>query len=130
MATISVPQHAFTGAVLLSGTVLPKSADLTIPVSFLGFEINFEVKGLQPNTTANSAGWEANVYRSTDGGGTYETVPSYSRVIARNPAATDQVSITIPGGQWLLRLTSAGSCTTTWSFLVGTADILTGVLNT
>jgi len=130
MATVSVPQHAFFSQLLGAGTVLPKSSDMSFTLSFVGFECNFYVEGVQPNTANISAGWEVNVYRSTDNGSNYETVPSYSRVITRNPNVKDRASITVPAGQWAIRITSAGSAATTWSFYAGTADIITSVLNT
>lgn len=129
MATYSEPQTVYLST-LLAGTVLPKSSDMTVLVSVDGWEGNFRVEGVQPNTANVSAGWEVNVYRSVDNGTSYETTPSYGFSIARNPNVKESRAITLPQpGVYAIRITSAGSAAATWSFTIPTWNVVTNVAN-
>lgn len=52
--------------------------------------------------TSVSNAQDVSVYRSTDGGANYESVPLYAFSISQNPAATDRVSFNLSTGQYIL----------------------------
>lgn len=128
MATVSTPVHAYVASPVPT-TAMGQSSNLTVALSVAGFEAWVPIQGHQPNTANISAGLEIYAYRSTDGGSTYETVASVSTSIARNPNATDQKSIRLESGYWLLRIISGGNVAATFSCAVNTFDVLTAIVN-
>lgn len=129
MATVvSTPQFAY-GAALISGTAIAASSNATVSFYVGGFEARVPFVGVQPNTANISAGWEMYAYRSTDGGNTYETVATVAMTIARNPNITDRKTIVLEAGQWLLRLVSGGNVAATYSFSIGTVEMITAIIN-
>lgn len=129
--TVSTPVLAYMAAPLASGTAAGQSAGFTIAITVPGWEAVIEFQGLQPNTSAISAGPEIDAHRSADAGLTYETVPSIVRSIARTQAGSDRITIALPTGWWMLRGISGGAGGTygTSSFWINTIQHVTAVQN-
>jgi hypothetical protein len=128
VATVSTPVHAFLAAPM-AGTAMGQSANLSLRLSVAGFEAVVPIVGVQPNTANISAGWEVYAYRSTDEGATYETVASAGMSIARNPNTSDRTTLRLDTGHWVIRVVSGGNVAATFSFSVGTVDVLTAIAN-
>jgi hypothetical protein len=123
---MAAPIHAYLSSII-TGTAIGRSAQLTVPLSFNGFEGWVPFHGIQPNTSSLSAGWEAYGYRSTDGGNSYETVASASFVITLGQSANDRKDMRLESGYWLLKIISGGNTAVTFSFDIGTVDVITGI---
>lgn len=123
--TVYTAQQAYASS-LIAGTAIGQSGNMTVAFNCTaGWLADVPVVGVQPNTANISAGWEVHAYRSTDGGNTYATVPTVSRSIARSPNTSDRVTLTLDRGQWLVRIISGGNVAATFSFSIGTQEILT-----
>ena len=91
-----------------------------------GFEAYFNINAGLPGTTSVSAGPEVDVYRSTDGGATYETIATVAAVFPTLPIATVQTrQVLLTTGYWAIRLQTGGGVATTVSFQVNTAMVIT-----
>jgi hypothetical protein len=123
---MAAPIHAYLTS-LISGTAMARSSNLTVPLSINGFEGWVPFHGIQPTTSSLSAGWEAYGYRSTDGGNTYETVASASFAITLGSAANDRKDMRLESGYWLLLIRSGGNTAVTFSFDIGTVDLITAI---
>lgn len=76
-----------------------------------------------PGTTSISAGAEATVYRSTDGGTTWETVGTIGAAFPK-PTIASQVQrqdVVLPPGQFLISVMVGGGTSSTWTAQLGTA---------
>lgn len=76
-----------------------------------------------------SAGPQISVYRSMDGGNTFDTVALAPLGIARQSGGQQQVSIKLETGQYAIQVLSGGGSATTWTIQVLTQMLLTGILN-
>jgi hypothetical protein len=98
-----------------------QSGNLTFSFAMTaGFEAWIPVRILYPATTGISAGAEVSIYRSTDGGNSYETVPNYtlSSFFPKPTAAsqTDRRDVQVYPGQYLVSVqVGGGSAAGTWS---------------
>ena len=129
MATVvSTPQLAYRAAPI-GGTAMGQSANLSIATSTGAWEMRIPFIGVQPNTANISAGWEIYVYRSTDGGATFETIPTAGMSIARNPNVSERKTLRLDTGYWALRVISGGNVAATFSFRVGTIEEITAINN-
>ncbi len=82
-----------------------------------GFEVYLPIKMTMAATNTLSAGAEVTLYRTADGGTTWETVGNLAWVFPR-PTAASQVQIQdvfIPTGQFLVGVQVGGGQTTTWT---------------
>lgn len=95
-----------------------------------GFEAWVPIRVLYPNTTGISAGAEVYIYRSTDGGATYESVKNYASFFPRPTVASqvDRRDIQLYTGQYLIAVQVGGNGAGvwgTWSIEFGTAWVIT-----
>jgi hypothetical protein len=122
------PFQAFVGTFVgLGGT----NQSTFVTFSFAntaGFDAFVPVRIGVPATTSISCGAEVTLYRTTDGGLTWETAGSPASVFPR-PTAASQVQrrdILIPTGQFLVSVqVGGGSASVTWSVDFGTAWVIT-----
>ena len=88
-----------------------------------GFDTYVPIIITNPGTTSLSAGAEVTVYRSTVGGGTWETVGTIG-VVFPKPTVASQVQIQdlyLSTGQYLISVMVGGGNSTTVTAQVGTA---------
>ena len=126
--SVTTPVHAYISN-LIPGTCMGRSANATAACSVGGFEAYLPIHMIQPGTASNAAGWECYAYASTDGGANYETIASVSFSVTVGNATNDRRRLTLGPGVWLIRLITGGSCASTYSFDVGTMDVITADLN-
>jgi hypothetical protein len=112
---------------LLPGTAIGQSAYMTVGVTVNGFELHVSPQGVQPNTANLSSGWSVSCYRSSDGGTTYETIASVSMSISRNVNKKDQKLIKLEEGWWQIVLLSGYNVASTWSFMIGTMELISAI---
>lgn len=88
-----------------------------------GFDTYVPVIIRSPGTTSISAGAEVKVYRTTDGGTTWETDGTLTTVFSK-PTAASQVQrqdVYLSTGQYLISVCVGGGTSSTWTAQVGTA---------
>jgi hypothetical protein len=112
---------------LLPGTAIGQSAYITVGVTVAGFELHFVAFGVQPNTANLSSGWSVSCYRSSDGGTTYETIPSVSMSIARAVNTKSGKLVKLEAGWWQIVLLSGYEVASTWSFNIGTMELISAI---
>ena len=76
-----------------------------------------------------SAGPQISVYRSTDGGTTYDTNPLSPLALARQSGGFGQGSIKLETGNYAVQVLSGGGSAATWTVQVLTQQVVTGILN-
>lgn len=76
-----------------------------------------------------SAGPQVLVYRSTDGGTSYDTVALTPLGLARQSGGFQQVSVKLETGNYAVQVLVGGGSTSTWTVQVLTAQCFTGILN-
>ena len=76
-----------------------------------------------------SAGPQISVYRSTDGGATFDTIALQPMSFARQSGGFAQGSIKLETGQYAIQVLSGGGSSATWTIQVLTQQVLTGILN-
>jgi len=92
-----------------------------------GFEAYVPIVITCPGTNSISAGAEVTVYRSTDGGVTWETDGSIRRAFSR-PTAANQVQradLRLNAGSFCVAVMVGGGCTSTWTAQDLTAWLVT-----
>jgi hypothetical protein len=92
-----------------------------------GWEAWVEVKMTIPGTTSISAGAEVTIYRSVDGGVTYETDGTPAGVF-KKPTVASQVQkkdVCFGPGQYLVSVMVGGGAASTWTAQLMTAWELT-----
>lgn len=92
-----------------------------------GFDAYLPIIITCPGTTSISAGGEVTVYRSTDGGGTWETEGSPAGFFVK-PSAASQIqrdAIMLGTGSFLISVQVGGGCASTWTAQTGTAWVIT-----
>ncbi len=97
-----------------------------------GIEAWVPIKVLYPATTGISAGAEVSIYRSTDGGASYETQATYTlSSFFPKPTAASQIDkrdIYFTTGQYLVSVqVGGGTAAGTWSVEFGTAWVVTAI---
>jgi hypothetical protein len=82
-----------------------------------------------PNTTSISAGAEVELFRSTDYGGTYETVGTVRSVFPRPASAglVQRKDVLITPGWFLIAVQVGGGVASTWTAQLGTAWVITAL---
>lgn len=91
------------------------------------FEALIPITIICPGTTSISAGAQVNVYRSTDNGLTWETEPWPVAGFSK-PALANQVQradFVLETGYYLVSVCVGGGTSSTWTAMMGTADVLT-----
>lgn len=79
-----------------------------------------------------SAGPQINVYRSQDGGNSFDTVPIQPLGLVRmnsSQAAFQQASLKLETGQYAIQVLVGGGSTATWTVQVLTQEYLTAIQN-
>jgi hypothetical protein len=76
-----------------------------------------------------SAGPQINVYRSMDGGTTYDTVPLQPLGLPRQSGGNQQTSIKLETGQYAIQVLVGGGSSATWTVQVNTQEITTAIIN-
>lgn len=76
-----------------------------------------------------SAGPQISVYRSADGGVTFDTTALQPLGFARQSGGVAQGSIKLETGQYVVQVLSGGGSAATWTIQVLTQQVLTGILN-
>lgn len=81
-----------------------------------------------PGTTSISAGAEARVYRTTDGGTTWETDGAPGATFSKPTTAgqVQRVDVPLTTGQYLIAVMVGGGSASTWTAQAGTAWVVTG----
>lgn len=123
---MSVPIWAYLST-LLSGTAMGQSANLSVIVAISGFDGFFNINVNQPNTANISAGPEVYAYRGTGQGASYATIAGPSASVIRSPNGKDNIPIRLESGNWVFRIISGGGSAGTWSFSIGTWDMVSAI---
>lgn len=76
-----------------------------------------------------SAGPQVSVYRSTDGGTTYDTNPLSPLGLARQSGGFAQGSIKLETGNYAVQVLAGGGSTATWTIQIQTCMVITAILN-
>ncbi len=129
-AVVSTPVMAYV-ATVTGGTALPQTGTYTFPINIpTAWQIVIPILTKAPNTANNSSGPLIFVYRSADGGTTYDNIPLQSFGFAR-PTAAQQQSLTIKleAGNYLVCVVMGGGVASTWSVQVLTQQVLTAINN-
>ncbi len=120
------PFQAFVGTYVGGGGT---SGSTFVTFSFAntaGFDAWVPIVITCPGTTSISAGAEVAVYRTTDGGTTWETVGSVGATFPK-PTIASQVQrrdVYLPTGQYLIGVMVGGGTSSTWTAQIGTAWVL------
>lgn len=110
MATNSKPVAAWVAAIM-AGTAVNQSSSLTATVNITSeWAIQIPFAFQFSNVSADPV---INIYRSMDGGATYDTTPMNSFSIGRVSTGKGQASIVLPTGQYCFQLLNSGPNTAT-----------------
>lgn len=74
-----------------------------------------------------SAGPQINVYRSMDGGATFDTIAIQPLGISRQSGGSQQMSLKLETGQYAVQVLSGGGSSATWTVQVLTQQFLTSI---
>lgn len=123
------PYQAFVGT-YVGGAGVAQSGFVTFSfANTAGFDAYIPIVMNCPGTTSISAGAEVTVYRSTDGGVTWETSPdgTLAAVFSRPTTAsqTQRKDIYLSTGQFLIQVMVGGGSATTWTAQAQTAFLIT-----
>lgn len=122
MATVN-PVQSFLSTYVASGA---SGQSLYVTFSF-AITANFEaqIPVLMVTPAGVTAGAEVYVFRTADGGATYETELSIAGVFSRSGSATQRKDINVTTGQYLVSVLVGGGSSATWSVGLGTAWVIT-----
>ena len=125
MATIvSTPVLVWVAA-LNTGTGVAQSSSITATVHLTqGWETQIPVRALFTTVSADPV---VNVYASSDGGATYDTVAFAAFSVSRVTNASSKASIRLPVGQYVIQILNSGPNTA--SFFIDTQQVLTAIVN-
>jgi hypothetical protein len=129
MPSVSTPVMAYLASIN-AGAALAQTGTLTFAVNIPNaWQILLPVIFKAPNTANISAGPLIYVFRSTDGGTTYDTVPLQSIGLLRPTAALQQqFSMKLEAGNYLVCAVAGGGVAATWTAQVLTSQILTAIV--
>lgn len=129
---VATPVIAYVTS-LLTNKAISNTANYTITVNIpSAWQVNIPIRIGSPHTTGVSLGAQIFVYRSTDGGVSFDTVALQPMGLPRPTAAdiTQQASIKLETGSYVIQIQAGGNGTaTTWTLNVGTYMVITAVLN-
>lgn len=127
MATVSTPVSAWV-ATLVAGTSVSANGNITVSMNITGaWEIQFPIRIAFSRTSADPA---VQIYRSMDGGVTYDSTPMAGFSIARVAQGVAQASMQLSTGQYLLRVDALVSGGDAISVALLTQLIITAIQNT
>lgn len=92
-----------------------------------GFDCYAPIVITSPGTTSISAGAEVTIYRTTDGGATWETDGTLAAVFSK-PTTASQVQrrdVYLGTGQYLISVQVGGGVASTWTAQIQTAWLVT-----
>lgn len=114
-----------------AGVAVGQSGSFTFTVNLTqAWQYKIPVGILFPTNV--SAGPQINVYRSTDGGVSYDTVPLQPIGLPRQSGGSARCSIKLETGQYCVQVLvggGSGAGAQTWSISVNTQELITAVLN-
>lgn len=127
---MATPFQAFVGT-YVGGAGATQSTFVTFSfANTAGFDAYIPIVITSPGTTSISAGAEVTLYRTTDGGATWETDGTMSAVFAK-PTTASQVQrrdVYVGTGQFLISVQVGGGTSSTWTAQVQTAWLITAYL--
>lgn len=121
------PYQAFVGT-YVGGAGVAQSGFVTFSfANTAGFDCYVPIKITCPGTTTLSAGAEVMLYRSADGGITWETEGVLGTAFPRPTVATEtrRRMLYMNTGQFLISIQVGGGCTSTWTAQIETAWLIT-----
>lgn len=126
---MATPYQAFVGT-YVGGAGVAQSGFVTFSfANTAGFDAYIPIVITSPGTTSISAGAEVTIYRSTDGGVTWETSPDGTLAgVFTRPTTASQVQrkdIYLNTGQFLIQVLCGGGCASTWTAQAQTAWLIT-----
>lgn len=131
MATVvATPVMAYV-ATIEGGKALPQTGTYTFNINIpTSWQMVLPITVKAPNTANNSSGPLIFVFRSADGGTTFDTVALQSFGLAR-PAANLQQSLSfkLEAGNYNICVVMGGGQATTWTIQVLTQQVLTAIIN-
>lgn len=124
MATVSTPVATWV-ATIMAGTAVNQSSSLTATLNITaGLEVYVPVAVQFSNVSADPVVF---IYRSMDGGTTYDTTSMGSFSIGKIATGKGQASIVLATGQYALQLLNSGPNTAT--IMVLTQLVITAINN-
>jgi hypothetical protein len=115
-------------ATIQAGVGIGQSASFTFTVNITqSWQIKIPVLIRFPTNV--SAGPQINVYRSMDGGNTFDTTPLQPLGLPRQSGGTQQTSLKLETGQYAIQVLSGGGSSATWTVQVNTQEIITAIIN-
>lgn len=125
--SVSTPALAWV-ATINAGIGIGQSANFTFTVHITqAWQIVVPIKVFFPTNV--SAGPQFLVYRSSDGGTTFDTIPLQPLSIARQSGTSATGSIKLETGNYCVQVLSGGGSAATWTIQVLTQQILTAINN-
>lgn len=125
--SVATPVLAYV-ATINSGIGIGQSANFTFTVQVpSAWQTKVPIMVRFPASV--SAGPIFNVYRSTDGGLSYDTVPLSPASLARQSGGSAQQSLKLETGTYAVQVLSGGGSAATWTIQVLTQEVLTAILN-
>jgi hypothetical protein len=126
-ATVATPVETWT-ATISAGIGIGQSASFIFTVNITqAWQIKVPVIVRFPTNV--SAGPQFNVYRSMDGGTTFDTVPLQPIGLPLQSGGAQQASIKLETGQYAIQVLSGGGSAATWTVQVLTQEITTAIVN-
>lgn len=127
--TVYTPSVAYVASIE-AGRALPATGTLTFALNVPSiWQITVPIIVKAPNTANNSSGPLVFVFRSADGGTTYDTIALQSIGFARPAAAQQQsMSLRLEGGNYQVCVVMGGGQASTWSVQALTQQVLTAIL--
>lgn len=125
--SVSTPVLAWV-ATIQAGIGIGQSSNFTFTVHLTqGWQINVPIKVWFPTNV--SAGPQISVYRSADGGLSYDTVPLQPTSMARRSGNSDTTSLKLETGNYAIQVLSGGGSAATWTVQILTQAVITAILN-
>ncbi len=124
---MATPYQAFVGT-YVGGAGVAQSGFVTFSfANTAGFDAYIPIVMTCPGTTSISAGAEVTIYRTTDGGTTWETDGTLALAFSK-PTTASQVQradVYVNTGQFLVSVQVGGGCASTWTAQQATAWVIT-----
>jgi hypothetical protein len=130
MATAATPVITWA-ATIQAGVAIGQSGSFTFTVNLTqAWQYKIPIQIFFPTNV--SAGPQINVYRSTDGGVSYDSVPLQPLGLPRQSGTSQRISLKLETGQYVVQVLVGGGPGTgaqTWSVNVNTQELITAILN-
>jgi hypothetical protein len=125
--SVAIPVETWA-ATIQAGVAVGNSGSFTFTVHITqAWQIKIPVLIRFPTNV--SAGPQINVYRSMDGGNTFDTTPLQPLGLPRQSGTFQQTSIKLETGQYAIQVLVGGGSTATWTVQVNTQEITTAIIN-